>query len=524
MTNKPADILFQLIHSLEKAEKRHFKLYIKRSSSNENLKIVQLFDAIDKLKTYNENELLKKLPGTQKGQLHNLKKHLYKQILSSLRLLKSTDSVDLQLNELFDHAHILYKKGLFYQSLRILEKAKETARAHQKLYFLSLVLGLEKRIQSQHITKQLTERAAVLSDESVQVSQKIDLITRLSNLALQLYSWHVQHGPVCTPADEKKLDELMQQHHTESVNSTAGFYEQLYLFQSYTWYALLRLDFLKCYRNAQNWVQLFHQNPYMKRVETSHYIKGLHYLMTAHFELQHYRPFMETLVELEAFAQTPRVQENDNFRVQSMIYLAQARMNLHFMQGTFRQGLALVHEVEEQLKENALFIDQHRVLVLTYKMGLFYFACGEWGTSIDYAQKIINDAIDLRSDLQGHARLLHLLAHYESGNVDLMEYLAKSAQRFISKNRNLSNLERELLRLLSAAPTLTKAAMRQRLATLYDMNKKVVNTGTARATSDTYLLLWIESKVEHQTIAETIQKHFSTRSVVRQTTKGKINI
>src|SRR5829696_1409147 len=129
MSNRPADILFQLIQSLEKAEKRHFKLYIKRSSSNENLKIVQLFDALDKMSEYDEKILLKKLPSVQKIQLSNLKAHLYKQILASLRLLKSAESIDLQLNEQFDYAHILYKKGLFIQSLKILEKAKELAKA-----------------------------------------------------------------------------------------------------------------------------------------------------------------------------------------------------------------------------------------------------------------------------------------------------------------------------------------------------------------------------------------------------------
>ena len=54
MPNRSTDILFQLIKSLEKAEKRHFKLYIKRSSGKEDLKIVRLFDALDKLKEYDE--------------------------------------------------------------------------------------------------------------------------------------------------------------------------------------------------------------------------------------------------------------------------------------------------------------------------------------------------------------------------------------------------------------------------------------------------------------------------------------
>src|SRR6476659_6566220 len=140
MSKRPTDILFQLIQSLEKAEKRHFKLYIKRSSSNENLKIVQLFDAMDKMSDYDEKLLLKRLPDIQKTQLSNLKAHLYKQVLASLRLLKSAESIDLQLNEQFDYAHILYKKGLFHQSLKLLEKTKETAKANQKINFLTLVL------------------------------------------------------------------------------------------------------------------------------------------------------------------------------------------------------------------------------------------------------------------------------------------------------------------------------------------------------------------------------------------------
>jgi len=136
MSKRSNDILFQLIHSLEKAEKRHFKLYIKRSSSNENLKIVQLFDALDKMNEYDEKILLKKIPSIQKTQISNLKAHLYKQVLASLRLLKSAESIDLQLNEQFDYAHILYKKGLFLQSLKILEKAKETAKVNHKFTFL----------------------------------------------------------------------------------------------------------------------------------------------------------------------------------------------------------------------------------------------------------------------------------------------------------------------------------------------------------------------------------------------------
>ncbi|HLG40645.1 MAG TPA: hypothetical protein VI461_13295, partial [Chitinophagaceae bacterium] len=60
MPNRSTDALFQLIKSLEKSEKRNFKLFVKRNSGSDNLKIIQLFDALDKMNDYNEVTLLKK--------------------------------------------------------------------------------------------------------------------------------------------------------------------------------------------------------------------------------------------------------------------------------------------------------------------------------------------------------------------------------------------------------------------------------------------------------------------------------
>src|SRR6478735_2167683 len=181
MANRFSDTLFQLIHALEKAEKRHFKLYIKRSSAKEDLKIIQLFDALDKMTDYDERLLLKKLQGIEKPQLSNLKIHLYKQLLASLRLLKTSENIDLQLNEQLDYARILYNKGLKLQSLKILERAKEIARANHKFSFLTLVISLEKKIETLHITRSMRNMVDKLSEEALEVSGRIDRVARLSN-------------------------------------------------------------------------------------------------------------------------------------------------------------------------------------------------------------------------------------------------------------------------------------------------------------------------------------------------------
>ena len=144
MPNRQTDSLFQLVKSLEKAEKRNFKLYVKRNSGGEDLKIVQLFDALDKMQEYDENQLLKN-KSLRKQQLSNIKSHLYRKILSSLRILKDTDNIDLQLHEQMGHARILYNKGLYLQSLKMLDKIKENAIAHNQVTFLLQVLFFEKK-------------------------------------------------------------------------------------------------------------------------------------------------------------------------------------------------------------------------------------------------------------------------------------------------------------------------------------------------------------------------------------------
>jgi hypothetical protein len=48
MPNRSADELFLLIKTLEKGEKRNFKLYVGRNAATDDLKIITLFDAIDK--------------------------------------------------------------------------------------------------------------------------------------------------------------------------------------------------------------------------------------------------------------------------------------------------------------------------------------------------------------------------------------------------------------------------------------------------------------------------------------------
>jgi len=448
MPNRSPDELFQLIRTLEKAEKRNFKLFMSRSAATDGSKTLQLFDALDGMDAYDEELLLRRHRGIAKQQLSNLKASLHRQVLTSLRLLRDEDNVDIRLHEQLDHARILYNKGLHQQGLKALARTKELARSHHQLTFCLQALILEKKIESLHITRSFGDRAEELSREVEELQDRIVRIGRLSNLALRLYGWYIQRGQVRDPAEEEALRTFYRGHMPPDAGGVAGFYEELYLHQCQAWYGFIAQDLLLYYRSCRRWVDLFSREPQMRKVEAQQYIKGMHNLLNAHFTLHNAAGFMDSLQRFEAFSASAEAQMTLNNRVQTFVYLQLARINRHYMEGTFREGLSLVPDIEAGLEAYAMQIDRHRELVFYYKIACLYFGSGDRDATIRYLTRIIHGKADLRADLQCYARLLHLIAHYEEGNYAILESLIKSTYRFMGRMRNLNAVEQRILAFL----------------------------------------------------------------------------
>ena len=510
MPNRSTDALFQLVKSLEKSEKRNFKLYAKRNSASEDLKVVQLFDALDKMNDYNEKELLKKTKSVKKQQLSNIKANLYKQILSSLRLIRDEANIDIHLHEQMDHARILYNKGLYLQSLKMLERLKETAKAHQQLTFLQQALFFEKKIESLYITRSIQNKADLLTSESDAVTVQILLVNQLSNLSLQLYSWYIKNGHARNNKDIAELKNFFEKNLSVHATKATGFYEKLYLYQSYVWYAFIRQDFLQYYRYSQKWVDAFTTYPELLKTETASYIKGVHNLMTAQFSLLSQDKLAKSIKQFESFTKQKFLQDNENNRILAYQYLYTARINLYFLQGNFTKGLRLVPFLEEMLKEYSLYLDTHRVLVFYYKIACLYFGSGNNEKAIDYLNRIINQKGDLRTDLQCYSRLLHLIAHYELGNFDLLEYLIKSVYRYMAKMENLSKVEEEMFAFLRRSFHVGAKALKPEFEKLVTKLKKYEgNALESRAFVYLDVISWLKSKINGVDVQDVIKEKYS---------------
>jgi hypothetical protein len=514
MPNRSTDTLFQLIKSLEKSEKRNFKLYVTRNSSSEELKIVQLFDAFDKMDDYDEAVLLKKNPEIKKQQLSNLKAHLYRQILASLLLINDESNIDIVLHEQMGHARILYNKGLYLQSLKVLDKMKEQAKAKNQFTHLQQALFFEKNIEALYITRSMQDRAEQLSKEATEVSESLALVSQLSNLSLQLYSLYIKHGHARNEKEDIEVQHYFKERLGDKAKGCKTFYEKLYLHQCHCWASFIRQDFLQYYRYTKKWVNLFEEEPYMIEIETGHYIKGMHNLMGSHFDLGNYQKLNEALHQFKLFCDSKIVEQNINNKIQCFVYYNISLLNKHFLEGSFTKGLQLVPEIEDKLNEYWLYLDRHRILVFYYKIACLYFGSGDYDNTVDYLNKIINWKVDLRTDLQCYSRLLHLIAHYELGNYQILDHLIKSVYRFMAKMQNLSVVEEEIFKFIRNSFHLSVTDIKPELENLLiKLKHHQSNRFETRAFMYLDIISWLESKLENTPVQDVLKRKFASKRI-----------
>ena len=116
------DNLFNLIKSLNRSEKRYFKLFTKDKTINGKNNHHILFNLIDKMEGYDEELLKKKLRKEPKilNFLASIKYQLYNSILRSMHIFHAQSSVEAELGEALHQIEFLRIKKLYDQALGVI--------------------------------------------------------------------------------------------------------------------------------------------------------------------------------------------------------------------------------------------------------------------------------------------------------------------------------------------------------------------------------------------------------------------
>lgn len=506
------DQLYQLIKSLEKSEKRNFKLYARRLGSNKNPYFIQLFDIMDKMKIYDEELLQKKLHKEGKEKIVNVKRHLYSQILNSLRLIHSNKDISIQIREQLDHSQILYGKGLYLQSLKILDRARTLAEKSNQDLLLFEILEFGKLIESRHITRsrQVPNKVESLIEQSSMIKAIVSNMSDLKNLNLMIHGMYIKKGHVKNEMDTALVRDYFNSNLLVVNKKTSGFLEEVYLNQAYVWYYYTLLDFTNCKKYAQKWVDLFEVKPVMKTKDPDLYMRGLHYLLTTLFYLKDKDSFRKYIRFFNELNSTQSRYWNATSQLVYFIYGINARINAHFIKGQFLEVCNIEKDIIKYMKEFHFNLDRHREITFYYKLAWAFLAVNNPTKAIDYLNKIQNvEKNKLRNEIICYSKLLMLMAHYQLGNNILVENLLPTTSRYFKVNKETNPVQLSCMKFLRRVCTSGHNVKESAEVLIHELNKYIAHKFHKRVFIYFNFVEWAHSIKDGNTIAEFVSQEYS---------------
>ena len=475
--------------------------------SNEDSKFLNLFNLLDKMRKYDEKKIIESNIVT-KQQLSNLKAHLYKQILISLRLNPQHKNVKLHIRSQIDFATILYQKGLYRQSLKILDKVKSYALKYDENTSAYEIVEFEKLIESLYVTRSLTNRTNELVTQTNHLKQINDVSSSLSNISLQLYEKLIKAGYAKSDSESREIKSIFDEKIKYYIPENLGFREKLIYYQSWVWYSLLAQDFLSSYKYASKWIDTFNNKPEMINIHPVYYLKGYNFLLEALSLIKYPSKFKNSLDDMIEVVEDESFPVNQNLNALIFLYKYNNLFNLHVLEGTFKESIKIIPEVIDGIEKNKNFIDQHHIMLLYYKIACMYFTVDEFDKCIKYTSLIMrNKNIKMREDLQCFTRILNLIAHWEAGLDFNLDKIIKETYNYLEKLNDLHEVQKTILKYLNGLENIYPGEIKGFLRNLYNELKKYEDDPyEKRAFLYLDIISWLESKIDRKPLQNIIKE------------------
>lgn len=504
--------VFELIKLMSKAEKRNFKLYSTRLDCNEGAKFLILFDCMDSMEQYDEAKVLALCPTISKQQLPNLKAHLYKQILVSLRMLNVQHSVALEIREQVDFVKILFDKGLYNEAQKLLDKVEKRAIEYELLSAVVDIVELQRNLKVLSYSSEMTQAADTTAKAASVISERLSNIATLSRLAVQCYALHQNLGFARSQKDLDRLNNYFKPRIEAFEGTEMNFTERFYYYQAKAWYNYIGHKTAISYRYALKWVAHFNSHPEMKEVMYDSYMRGYSQVLDGMFLMNKYSAFVRTLEEFEKESRTIG-QLNDNAMMISQGILFTGQLNKCLMAGTYKEGLWIAKNIDSYLKRYGERLTLHEKMPLYYKVASLYFGDGNYLKCIEYLSYIINvKDHNIRRDLQCYARMLNLMAHYDAGLDFNIDYHIRSVYSFIVKMKDMTEMKEELLTFFKSFGHINAIDLRREMKNLYDRLTPYESHRYERRTFYYIdLLSWLESKISGKSMGEIVRARFEAK-------------
>ena len=507
MSNKTSNQLFELIHSLNKSEKRYFKLYASRHTIGQQNKYVILFDYILDQDEYDEAKLFQHFKKESfLNQFSTTKRRLYQLILKSLDLFHSVNSIESQLFTTIHSADILFNKGLYKQSEKLYKQAEKQAEKHHKLNLLLEIKDKQKKLYEKEMYASLNSQ--VIDDfynKEKQIVKDIDIQNYLWQIKSLLYIKINEIGNVRTPDELNDLEKIVLNIKQLQINNCSNPNKYLFHHIFSTYYFTIN-DYQQSYYHLKQNLQLIENDTQFIKQNFNSYFSVLTNLIYVCTKIAHYQEAKIYLDTLKSIPKSKYYLQSTDMDIKYYSSKLSLELSLYIEQNEYQNAQQLIPHIETFYKQYDNKINSIRKAYIDFKIATVYLAQNSLEMALKWINLILNDKdLDKRQDIYSFAKIIHLIIHLELKNYRYLAYALTSTKRFLKDKQRIYKFENLFLKAISkiSKDHINQFDIEEILLPYVDELKQLKQDPFEKPAFDYFdFHTWVNSKVNGKTFLE----------------------
>ncbi|MBI2270607.1 MAG: hypothetical protein HYU69_09680 [Bacteroidetes bacterium] len=500
--------------SLDTHERVYFKKYVINNLGRNSY--IQVFDCIDKMKVYDENVLKIKLRDSIKGKGFKwLKKRTYEAIVKSLSDYHSDSSIGRILQNLIHRAELLIRKKLNVAAEKTIKKAEELARKTGENEYLLIILNLKTLYWRRGRFIEDLDNYCTNGgfDNEISYANETIKIIELRRLATELERINLRYSNLRDKGFIKKINSISKSPLLRSVA------------QYKTGRAIPM--FYNVHYSVAGLTNKFDEKSYWRQMELIKYLERDKKLLP--YKAYVYISALSNLIILLSVLGNRRNEIRMAFEKARSFYLTlstkhQPKIVQHLFVDLFANYIGHLYDTgapEESInvwnkmeKNNVFNITELRSeaeIALYTNLALCYFSLKRYRETLKQLNIIISksDNNNLRMDVQGMAKILVIIVHYELKNYELLPYLIKQTKNYLKKKHLLFEFEKIMLNFFGkVAPVLSEG--NEKSSAFIELKKEALrifrDPVEAKVLNFFDFVSWIDSKIEKEHFADIIRR------------------
>jgi hypothetical protein len=444
MSEKIQDHVFNLIQSMNKSEKRYFKIYASKHVIGEGNNYEALFDYFTKQNNYSESAIRTHFAGQAMLNNFTITLHrLYDHLLKALESYHSATSMSLELRHQLNYAEILLGKSMYAACEKMCNKIEKTAKENNNSSALIEVNSIRKKLlEIKNYEKTDAAALAAISESESAAISHIQSTAKLWFAKSQILQKLNATGSANTDNERQWFEKLSA---SISKPISADFEEQ-YLYLHAKAAAAFALGnhaeslafILQNLENIDAKPEIKKQNihRYLSLVSNAIYF----YQVQLNFEAVEF-----WLNKLKELRQIQEVNEDLTIKIFNSSYSTELMVNNHM--GQYEKNIRLCPEILNGLRNYQGKISGVRELYFYYLFVVSYLAVGQTKEANKYIQTIINSENSKNSqEILTATKVLQLLVLLENKETQILPHAMKAAKRHLMNQQKFNEFEKLLFK------------------------------------------------------------------------------